>query len=145
MSIEFWSVDDPAFLVDYASDAEIHAALAVAGSPVAQGANAAASAVAFRQWVFNFFVTTSPNCCVPRQAPLAAGYSDCCFQRLSNLEAVQIANLSVAHAAWMIQVLATAGARTGVAYQLTPSPAGAAGGGRSPQGCESRFPLFLVP
>jgi len=34
MVIEFLSVADPAFLVDYASDAEIHAALAVAGSPV---------------------------------------------------------------------------------------------------------------
>jgi hypothetical protein len=144
MSIEFLSVDDPAFLVDYASDAEIHAALAVAGSPVAQGANAAASAVAFRQWVFKFFVATSPNCRVTRHAPLP-GHSDCCFQRLSNLEAIQIANLSVAHAAWMLQVLATAGARTGVAYQLKPSPGGAAGGVRSPQGAESRFPLFLVP
>ena len=97
--------------MDYASDAEIHAALAVAGSPVAQGANAAASAVAFRQWVFNFFVATSPNCRVPRYAP-HPGHSDCCFQRLSNLEAIQIANLSVAHAAWMLQVLATAGVRT---------------------------------
>ncbi|CAB9505796.1 expressed unknown protein [Seminavis robusta] len=60
MSIEFLSVDDPAFLVDYASDAEFHAALALAGSPVAQGADAAASAVAFRQWVFNFSWKPAP-------------------------------------------------------------------------------------
>ena len=144
MAIEFLSVDDPAFLVHYASDSEIHSALSLAGAPVAQGATAAASAAAFRQWVVNFFVTTSANCRVPRQPP-RAGFSDCCFQCLSNHEVIGIANRSTAYAAWMLQVSATAGARTGVAYQMTPSPGGSAGGGRSPQGTESRMPLFIIP
>ena len=143
MSIKFLSVNDPAFLVDYASDDEIHAALAVTGSPVAQGTTATASASAFRQWVVNFFVAISPHCRMPRQSPLT-GFSDCCFQRLSNLEAIQIANVSIDHTAWMLQVLATAGARTGVAFQLFPSHGGG-GGHCSLQGSESRVPVFLVP
>lgn len=34
MAIEFLSVDDPAFLVHYASDVEIHNALSLPGTPV---------------------------------------------------------------------------------------------------------------
>jgi hypothetical protein len=61
LAIEFLSMDDDdddrSFLIHYASDAEIHVALGLPGSPVVQdGANdAAASAVAFRQWVVHFF------------------------------------------------------------------------------------------
>ena len=142
--IEFLSDDDPAFFIHYASDTEIHAALALAGSPVPQGVNAAASAVAFRQFVRNFFVQISPNCRVPQQAP-AVGFSECAFQRLSNHEAGHILNMSIPWAAWMVTVSATPGARTGTAYEMTPSPGGAAGGGRSPQCQHIRRPLFIVP
>ena len=155
MSLEFLSGDnDIAFLVDYASEDEIHTALAVTGSPVAQEKTAAASASAFRQWVVDFFVAINPKCRVPRQSPLV-GDSECCFQHFSNLEAIQIANKSMIHIPWMLQVVATPGARTGVAYQLflsSPSPGGGgetADGGDaghcSPHGAESRIPAFLIP
>ena len=144
-TIEFLSVDDPAFVIHYASDAEIHAALAVAGSPVPQGANPAASAAAFRQWVVARFVAISgTNCRTPRAAPLA-GNSDCCFQRMSNPEAITLGNASFACHIWHGNVVGTCGARTGVTYQLTPSAGGAAAGGQSPQSSESRSPFFMVP
>lgn len=142
--IEFLSVDDPVFFIHYASDIEIHAALALAGSPVPQGATAAASAIAFRQFVRTFFIQISPNCRVPQQAP-AAGFSECALQRRSNQEAGNVLNMSIPWAAWMVTVSATAGARTGTAYEMTPSPGGAAGGGRSPQCQHIRRPLFIVP
>ena len=144
MEIEFLSEDDPAFFIHYASDTEIHAALAVAGSPVSQGVNAAASAVAFRQFVRAFFLHISPNCRVQQQAP-GVGFSDCAFQRLSNHEAGDVLNRSIIWAAWMVTVSSTAGARTGTAYEMTPSTGGAAGGGRSPQCQHIRRPLFIVP
>lgn len=145
MSIEFLSVDDPAFVIHYASDVEIHAALGAAGSPVPQAAgNPGASAAAFRAWVVARFVAISANCRTPRAAP-AAGNSDCCFQRMSNHEAITLANTSFAYHVWHGNVAGTAGARTGVAYQLTPSAGGAAAGGRSPQSSESRSPFFIVP
>ena len=144
-TIEFLSIDDPAFVIHYALDAEIHAALGVVGSPVPQGGNPAASAVAFRQWVVGQFVAISGQICrTPRAAPLV-GHSDCCFQRMSNHEAIAMNNTSFAHHLWHGNVVATGGARTGVAYQLTPSPGGAGAGGRSPRSSESRCPFFIVP
>lgn len=144
-AIEFLSVDDPAFVIHYASDAEIHAALAVPGSPVALGGNPAASAASFRTWVVARFVAISgANCRTPR-APPAGGNSDCCFQRMSNHEAITLGNTSFAYHIWHGNVIGTVGARTGVTYQLTPSAGGAAAGGRSPQSSESRSPFFIVP
>lgn len=131
MKIEFLSVDDPAFFIHYASDAEIHTALALAGSPVPQGGTAAASAVAFRLFVQHFFAQISPTCGVPRLAP-AVGPSECAFQRLSNHEAGDVLNLSIPWAGWMVTVSTTAGARTGSCYEMTPSAGGAVAGGRSP-------------
>lgn len=45
------SEDDPGLAFSYAPDAAIHAILGIAGSPVPQGPNAAASSGAFRAWV----------------------------------------------------------------------------------------------
>ena len=142
--IEFLSVDDPAFVIHYASDVEIHAALGVAGSPVPQAVNPVASAAAFRQWVVARFVAISANCRTPRAAP-AAGFSECCFQRMSNHEATQLSNTSFGYHNWHGNVFARPGARTGVSYILSPSPGGAAGGGRSPHSSESRCPFFIIP
>ena len=110
-----------------------------------QAINAAASAIAFRQFVRNFFVQISPNCRVPQQAP-AVGFSECAFQRLSNHEAGNVHKMSILPwVAWVVTVSATAGARTGTAYEMRLSPGGAAGDGRSPQCQHIRWPLFIVP
>lgn len=70
LAVEFCTVDDSAFLIHYASDAEIHVTLGLAGSTVPQSATVAASAVAFHLLLVAFFVATSANCRVPRQPPL---------------------------------------------------------------------------
>lgn len=44
-------LDDPGITILFSSAADIHAMLALPNSPVAQGANAATSVVAFHQWI----------------------------------------------------------------------------------------------
>ena len=144
--IEFLSVDDPAFFCIYASDAEIHAALGIPGAPVVQGATPALSAATFRAFVVaEFAAVSNMGICGVARLPPAVGNSDSAFQRLSNAEATALTNRQAAYAIWGGTVAATAGASTGLLYEMTPSPGGAAGGGRSPQAQQTRRLIYFAP
>lgn len=144
--IKFLSVDDPAFFCTYASDSEIHAALGIPGAPAVQGATPALSAAAFKAFVVAEFgaVCNMGNCGVARLPP-ALGNSDSAFQRLSNAEATALTNRQAAYFIWGGTVAATAGASTGLLYEMTPSQGGAAGGGRSPQAQQTRRLCYFSP
>jgi hypothetical protein len=140
--IEFATEDDPAFFCIYASDAEIHTALGIPGAPVPQGPTPALSAAAFRAFVVSEFaaVCNAAICSVAR-LPHGTGNSDSAFQRLSNREATDLTNRQIErYIMWGATVAATVGAATGLVYEMTPSPGGAAGGGRSPQAGGGRSP-----
>jgi hypothetical protein len=143
--IEFASEDDPAFFCIYASDAEIHAALGIPGAPVAQGATPVVSAAAFRAFVVSEFTAVCDmNVCGVARLPPGIGNSDSAFQRLSNREAENLINRQTAYFGWAAALQATPGPGTGLAYVMTPSAGGAAGGGRSPQAQQTgRFSYFL--
>ena len=145
--IEFLSLDDPAFFFIYASDIEIHTALGVPGAPVGQGATPALSAAAFKAFVVaEFGAVVNMNVCGVARLPPAAGNSDSAFQRLSNAEATTLTNRSIFyHLQWVASVDNTVGASTGIVYEMTPSPGGAAGGGRSPQAQQTRRLIYFVP
>ena len=87
--------DDPGVAIDYGDNAAIHAALAVAGSPVPQGADPAASALAFRAWasatVFAVRATAGPQ--GAGVALIGGGLSDAHFHHFTgaNLAAIMIA------------------------------------------------------
>ena len=147
--IEFLSAHDPAFFCIYASNAEIHAALGIPGAPVAQGATPALSAAAFKAFVVaEFGAVCNMGICGVARLPPALGTSDSAFQRLSNAEATALTNRQAAYAIWGGTVAATAGASTGLLYEMTPSPGGdAAGGGRgrSPQAQQTRRLIYFAP
>ena len=144
--IEFLSVDDPAFFCIYASDAEIHVALGIPGAPVIQGATPALSAAAFKAFVMaEFGAVCNMGVCGVARLPPALGNSDSAFQRLSNAEATALTNRQAAFFIWAGTVAATAGASTGLLYEMTPSPGGAAGGGRSPQAQQTRRLSYFAP
>jgi hypothetical protein len=138
--LKFLSQDDPAYFFVYEADASIHAACGIAGSPVLQGVDAADSAARLRAWVAARFGEISPNCRIPIRG---GGFSEHAFERLSNVEAARLGYaLTVNVAAWVTAMMA-AGVRVGTCYIATPSPGGAAGGGRSPQvSIDPRFLLF---
>ena len=145
--IEFLTVDDPAFFCIYSSDAEIHAALGIPGAPAAQGVTAALSAAAFKAFVVAEFkaVCNMSICGVARLPPAPVGNSDSAFQRLSNTEATALTNRQPPYYGWAFAVAGTAGASTGLLYEMTQSPGGAAGGGRSPQAQQTRRLCYFVP
>jgi hypothetical protein len=141
--MEFASADDPGFFFVYAADAEIHAALGIAGAPVAPGATPALSAAAFRAFVVSEFaaVCNLGNCAVARLPP-GIGNSDAAFSKLTNHESETLSNRCLhTYDQWAINVRATAGAATGHAYYMTPSP----GPGRSPQAIETRRLNYFAP
>jgi len=126
--LEFLSEDDPAVFITYASDASIHAACGLAGSPVAQQANPAATAAMLRAWVQGQFLAASSNC-TAMEGPPPGVPSTSAFQRLSNAEFTTLVNGGFPFLVWVTAMVA-AGASLGKMYQAT-LPGGR--GGRSPQ------------
>jgi hypothetical protein len=83
--------------------------------------------------------------CGVARLPLALGNSDSACQRLSNAEATVLTNRQAARFIWGGIVAFTAGASTGLLYEMTPSPGGAVGGGRSPQAQQTRRLAYFAP
>lgn len=83
------SKEDPGIAIEYADDNTLHQVCALPNSLVPQGANAAASAVAFRTWMVEVITGICPNSAVPRTA---GGFSDAHFQHLTLPEYAAVLN-----------------------------------------------------
>jgi hypothetical protein len=58
-------IDDPGLVVQILNMDDLHSALALPGSPVGQGADVAASSLAFREWLIARALAVAPTSQVP--------------------------------------------------------------------------------
>ncbi|CEG43592.1 uncharacterized protein PHALS_13783 [Plasmopara halstedii] len=91
--------EDPGVFVQIIDQNALHQALALNHSPVAQGANADASAEAFRAWLISGARNVHPNSQVPRNSNFALA-----FHQLTQVEAIGIAYEQWHHRRWYIQL-----------------------------------------
>jgi len=89
--MEVGSDRDYGIAIEWAGNPAIHAALAVVGSPVAQAATPAASAVAFKAHVIAQLVAIQPNCRVPTLS--SVGLSNSVFHHLTTSEYMAAQNM----------------------------------------------------
>jgi len=108
--------DDPGFAWVFGTTLEIHTALGVAGSPVPAGANQAASAAAFKNWVHTTITTIAPQSVVT--GPGGNASLDM-YQALSGSECMQVLNAFTTYQTWMAAV-AGAGGHIAHLYHITP-------------------------
>eukprot|EP01127_Copromyxa_protea_P021327 TRINITY_DN72_c0_g1_i1.p1 TRINITY_DN72_c0_g1~~TRINITY_DN72_c0_g1_i1.p1 ORF type:complete len:168 (+),score=18.87 TRINITY_DN72_c0_g1_i1:39-542(+) len=107
----------PGLAFIFATDLEIHAALAVAGSPVAPVVgNAAASAVAFKTWVHNTIIALCPGSVVNDPTNHASLEM---YQAMSSGDFMSVTNAFDVHQVWFAAIRTAAG-HLCHAYHITP-------------------------
>lgn len=133
--LKFLSREDPAVFLVYEDDATVHAACGLPGSLVPQQATPEQTAAALRNHVVQLFLQVSPGC---RVADGSGAVSESVFQRLSNAEWNALGDHNPTYLQWGLS-MNNANLQVGKLYVATPSPGGAAGGGRSPQAQRVRW------
>jgi len=105
------SEDDPGIVIEYASDDQIHQALAIAGSPIPQELSARLSAINFKNWVYDVIHRIQP------QADVVDTNNVTSQSHFHNLDGVEYTNIQSAlfHPAWVANCLAD-GAQVGKFY-----------------------------